>query len=263
MMQVAVVTGQSVAKSLQIGAGIMCRTFGQLTWPKEYDHGMLATRSQVSKPYATVGRVYKDLKLVSPKGTAERFYRLFKTGKRAKALKIVRDSALPYKAIPFGSFQKSFHEQSRNRRGRVKLKAPVYMLNDAGSKALEKYKVRKVKNVGLTQSGWYKCLRLLKQKNVVTKSRFATAYPQIAEGETMKPFPSWVVNGHKKVKNGEVTFNLTGPKIWIKIHNKTPWAKEALHEGAEAFVQNAGRNRIINYLKSTLHYALNPRNRKK
>lgn len=145
-----------IETAIETAYGLANRTF-----PTSYGFALAKKQMlwELSRLYATGGRVFSDLKNEGKGGLGARFYRAYKSGRFQEAQQILQTSSSKWARVPVGRLDPSLHEKSRNKKtGQIEV---TLALQIVPQEDLAVYGNIAIKRLGKTASGWLACAEQL------------------------------------------------------------------------------------------------------
>lgn len=180
---------------------------------------------ELSRLYATGGRVFKEMGSVGEGGLAAKFYRAYKSGRFSEASTLLQMSSTSWASVPVGRLDPGLHERSRNRStGHIEVRHPLQIVpqEDLGS-----YGSLAIKRLGKTASGWLACAEQL-------------------GGDGNKP--KWKGTAMHGPNGGFAEIHETPTGYVIRMFNTRPLARKHLSPGQFAAIQRRAQRSLAERL---------------
>ncbi len=180
---------------------------------------------ELSRLYATGGRVFKEMAEAGEGPLAARFYRAYKMGRFSEANSILLMSRTPWSSVPVGRLDPALHERSRNSStGQINVQNPLQIVP---KEDLEEYGKLAIKRLGKTASGWLACAEQL-------------------GGDGNKP--KWKGTAMHGPNGGFAEIHQTATGFVVRMFNTRPLARKHLSPGQLATIQRQANRRLAERL---------------
>ena len=216
-----------IEEGLLISARTLCKAFMDFSLPRNNIKMEGAVVSDVSRAYASMSKIYLDIRSRDPEG-AEAFWYFQKIGKYATAQKIMAVDSPTYSDLKIQTFDGgAAHKATRGARGHVPKGArPTFVVKNPGK--LSKYIATKQANVGMVKAGWLAAWRDLGR---------------------VRDVPQWV----RRIKGdtlGRAEKQFQGQSSQhILIHNNVRHADEAIDQRYQNHIEADAADRLAKYFK--------------
>jgi hypothetical protein len=221
---------KTIEDGLLISARTLCKAFMDFSLPRNNIKMERAVMSDVSRAYASMSKIYLDIRSRDPEG-AEAFWYFQKIGKYATAQKIMAADSPTYSDLKIQPFDGgAAHKAARGARGHVPKGAkPAFVVKNSGK--LTKYIAGKQANVGMVKAGWLAAWRDLGR---------------------VRDVPQWV----RRIKGGTLGSaqkQLQGQASQhIIVHNAVRHADEAIDQRYQNTIEAEAADRLAKYFKIQL-----------
>ena len=233
MAQWMVKKRKTVEDGLLIASRTLCKAFMDFSLPRDNVKMERAVMGDVSRAYATMSKIYLDIKSRDPQG-AEAFWYFQKIGKYSVAQKIMAADSPSYSDLKIQPFDGgAAHKAARGARGHVPKSAkPAFVVRERGKNSkLTRYIASKQSNVGMVKAGWVAVWRDLGR---------------------VRDVPQWV----RRIKGdtlGRAEKQLQGQASQhILIHNMVRHADEAIESRYQSTIEFEAADRLAKYFKIQL-----------
>ena len=164
LLEFMALSGKSVGEVLRQQARLICVNLAWNTQPYGLGQdarkiGEWAALRDVGKVYRTIDAVYGQIAAQS-EDTAKAFYKAALENRPDVAKHILRGCGLSeLLGADIGTFNKGYHHDLRDRRGRITIRSPRLIVTDP--KELQAYKKLVTAHVGTAKSSWASCAQQL------------------------------------------------------------------------------------------------------
>jgi len=230
MAQWMVKKRKTVEEGLLTASRTLCKAFMDLSLPRDNLKMERAVMSDVSRAYASMSKIYLDIRSRDPEG-AEAFWYFQKIGKYATAQKIMAADSPTYSDLKIQPFDGgAAHKAARGARGHVPKGAkPAFVVKN--HRKLSKYIAGKQANVGMVKAGWLAAWRDLGR---------------------VRDVPQWV----RRIKRdtlGSSEKQFTGQASkHILIHNAVRHADESMDFRQQSSIEAVAADRLAKFFKKQL-----------
>lgn len=233
MAQWLVKKRKTVEDGLLVASRTLCKAFMDFSLPRDNVKMERTVMGDVSRAYATMSKIYLDIKSRDPQG-AEAFWYFQKIGKYSVAQKIMEADSPSYSDLKIKPFDGgAAHKAARGARGHVPRNTrPAFVIRESGKKSkLDRYIAQKQANVGMVKAGWVAVWRDLGR---------------------VRDVPQWV----RRIKGdtlGRAEKQLQGQASQhIMIHNMVRHADEAIDQRYQNTIEADAAERLAKYFKIQL-----------
>ena len=197
------------------------------TFPSSYGFALAKRQMlwELSRLYATGGRVFKEMESAGEGPLAAKFYRAYKSGRFSEARQILQRSSSSWGDVPIGRLDPGLHEKSRNRStGQISVPHPLQIVPQAD---LAAYGSLAIKRLGKTASGWLACAEQL-------------------GGDGNKP--KWKGTSMHGPAGGYAEIHETATGYVVRMFNNRELAKKHLSPGQFAGIQRQANRHLAQRL---------------